>query len=122
MEISVVREMKQQNAQLEHTLQLGAVNADLVQKEPTAQTMVFQHTLFVLMAPILMRKERVIVNCVTLATNVLVWEWKHLKNVPMEHTVTQLQLDIAFCVQKVIGERSQCLKRFHPCIVLLIHS
>ena len=114
--------MKQQNAQLEHTLQLGVVNADLVQKEPTAQMMVFQHTLFVLMAPIPTRKEQVIVNCVTLATNVLVWEWKHLKNVPMEHTVTQLQLDIAFCVQKVIGERSQCLKTFHPCAVLVIHS
>ena len=46
----------------------------------------------------------VIVKCVQLASSVQVLEWKHQKNVLMEHTVTQLVLDIVFCVQRVIGE------------------
>ena len=38
------------------------------------------------------------------ASGVQVLEWRHLKNALMEHTVTQVMLDIVFCVQKVIGE------------------
>ena len=51
-----------------------------------------------------MLKVWVIVKCVQLASSVQVLEWKHQKNVLMEHTVTQLVLDIVFCVQRVIGE------------------
>ena len=45
-----------------------------------------------------------IVKCVMQVTGVQVLEWRHLKNVLMEHIATQLVLDIVFCVQKVIGE------------------
>ena len=51
-----------------------------------------------------MNKAWVIVNSVIQASDVQVLEWKHQKNVLMEHTATQLVLDTVFCVQKVIGE------------------
>ena len=51
-----------------------------------------------------MYKAWVIVNSVIQASNVQVLEWKHQKNVQMEHTATQLVLDTVFCVQKVKGE------------------
>ena len=38
------------------------------------------------------------------ASGVQVLEWRHLKNAPMEHIATYLELNIVFCVQKVIGE------------------
>ena len=44
------------------------------------------------------------VKYVMQASSVQVLEWRHLKNALMEHTATQLVLDIVFCVQKVIGE------------------
>ena len=44
------------------------------------------------------------VKYVMQASSVQVLEWRHLKNALMEHTVTQVELDIVFCVQKVIGE------------------
>ena len=98
------------------------MNVDLAQKEHTVQTMDSQHSLFAQMAPILMWKAGVIVNHVMQATGVQVLDWKHRKNVPMEHTVTQLGLIIAFCVQKVIGERSPCLAAFiHALFHSLVH-
>ena len=45
-----------------------------------------------------------IVNHVIQVISVQVLEWRHLKNVLMEHTVTRLVLDIVFCVQRAIGE------------------
>ena len=59
---------------------------------------------FVQMALTQMLKAGVIVNFVILASSVQVLEWRHQKNVLMEHTVAQLVLDIVFCVQRVIGE------------------
>ena len=45
-----------------------------------------------------------IVNCVTLALDVQVLEWKHLKCVQMGHTVMQLGCVTVFCVQQGIGK------------------
>ena len=89
---------------MEHMPRLGAVNADLVQKEPTAQVMDFQHMFFVLMALTLTWKARATVNCVALGTDVQVLGWKLLKCVLMGHTVTYLLQEIVFYVQEVIGE------------------
>ena len=44
------------------------------------------------------------VKYVMQASGVQVLEWRHLKSALMEHTVTQVVLNIVFCVQKVIGE------------------
>lgn len=94
----------QLSAGLELTLQLEVSNVSLAQKEPTAQATDCQHMFFVQMVHIQTWKDNVIVHCVTLATDVQVLEWKLLKHVQMEHTVTQLVLVIAFCVLKVTGE------------------
>ena len=56
------------------------------------------------MVPILTPKDKVIVNCVMLATGVQVLEWRPLCCVQMEHTVTQLARENVFCVQQVLGE------------------
>ena len=88
----------------ELTLQLEASNVSLAQKEPIAQATDCQYMFFALMVHIQTWKDNVIVHCVTLATDVLVLEWKLLKHVQMEHTVTQLVLVIVFCVLKVTGE------------------
>ena len=83
---------------------LGASNASLVQKEHSAQQKDNHHTICVLMELIQIKKAWVIVKYVMQASGVQVLEWRHLKNALMEHTATQLVLDIVFCVQKVIGE------------------
>ena len=85
-------------------LQQGALNVNLVPKELHVQPKDFLHMYYVQMELIQMLKVWVIVNSVQLASSVQVLEWKHQKNVLMEHTVTQLVLDIVFCVQRVIGE------------------
>ena len=85
-------------------LQQGALNVNLVPKELHVQLKDFLHIFYALMGLTQILKVWVIVKCVQLASSVQVLEWKHQKNVLMEHTVTQLVLDIVFCVQRVIGE------------------
>ena len=64
-----------------------------------------------------------IVKCVQVASIVQVLEWKHQKNVLMEHTVTQLVRNTVFCVQRVIGEVITIINPcINPCIDLVIHS
>ena len=85
-------------------LQQGALNVNLVPKELHVQLKDFLHMCYVQMELTQMLTVWVIVKCVQLASSVQVLEWKHQKNVLMEHTVTQLVLDIVFCVQRVIGK------------------
>ena len=92
------------NVQLVHMLHQGALNVNHVPKELHVQPKGFLHMYYVQMELTQMLKVWVIVKCVQLASSVQVLEWKHQKNVLMEHTVTQLVLDIVFCVQRVIGE------------------
>ena len=99
-------------------LQQVVFNVSLVQKELCARPEDLQHTVFVLMEHMQMYKAWVIVNSVTQASSVQVLEWKHQKNVQMEHTATQLVLDTVFCVQKVIGEVLYPVNQhllFHQC-------
>ena len=85
-------------------LQQGELNVSLVPKELHVHPKDSLHIFFVRMALTQMLKASVIVNLVILASSVQVLEWRHQKNVLMEHIVTQLVLSIVFCVQRVIGE------------------
>ena len=111
------------NVQLVRMLQQGALNVNLVPKELHVQPKDFLHMYYVQMELIQMLKVWVIVNSVQLASSVQVLEWKHQKNVLMEHTVTQLVLDIVFCVQRVIGKVNAIVNPcIYPCIDLVIHT
>ena len=111
------------NVQLVHMLQQGALNVNLVPKELHVQPKDFLHIFYALMELTQMLKVWVIVKCVQLASIVQVLEWKHQKNVLMEHTVTQLVRNTVFCVQRVIGEVIAIINPcINPCIDLVIHS
>ena len=107
------------NVQLVHMLWQLALNVNLVPKELHVQPMDFLHILYALMEPTQMLKVWVIVKCVQLASIVQVLEWKHQKNVLMEHTVMQLVHNIVFCVQRVIGE---VIATIHASIHASIHA
>ena len=111
------------NVQLVHMLQQGALNVNLVPKELHVQPKDFLHIFYALMELTQILKVWVIVKCVQLASIVQVLEWKHQKNVLMEHTVTQLVRNTVFCVQRVIGEVIAIINPcINPCIDLVIHS
>lgn len=82
---------------------LGAVNADHAQRVLSVQTMDCHHTFSVQTPPTLMKKIWSHANNVMLAFSAQVLECKLLKNAQMEHTVTQLVPDIAFCVLRDTG-------------------
>ena len=65
-----------------------ALNVSLVQKELSAQRRDFQRTISVLMELTQIWKAWSIVICVKQASGVQVLEWRHLKNVQMEHIAT----------------------------------
>ena len=94
----------QSNARLGHMPQLEASNVNLAPKEPTAQQMDCRLMFFAPMAHMQTQKVSLIVYLVMLASSAQVLEWKYLKNVQMEHIVTQLVLATVFRVPKVIGE------------------
>ena len=94
---------KQQNVLLEHIQVLGVANVECAQRVPSVQTMDCHRTFSVQTALMLMRKIWSHVNNVMQVPSAQVLECKLLKNAQMEHTVTQLVTDIAFCVLRDTG-------------------